>query len=167
MKVLFVYSLDDIQSIKTPLRSWTGIQFGISYISSVLKANGHQTQLLVLGSEHWRDSVKIIKKKIDEYGPRLVCFTAVYSQYSFIEKTARYIKENWPEKYLLIGGVHATLQPVEVIAGPFNAVCIGEGEYPTLELCRQLEHADMPHGIPNVWFKLSDGSIERLSLIHI
>ena len=161
MKVLFVFSLEDIQSIKTPLRSWAEIQFGISYISSVLKANSHQTQLLVLGSEHWLDSASIINKTMDEYDPRLVCFTAVYSQYSFIENTAKYIKGHWPDKYLLVGGVHATLQPDEVIAGPFNAMCIGEGEFPTLELCRQLEYNDAPHGIPNVWFKLSDGSIER------
>jgi len=161
MKVLFVYSLDDIQSTKTPLRSWATIQFGISYISSMLKANGHQTQLLVLGSNHWKDSVNIINKAMDKYDPHLVCFTAVYSQYSFIEKTARYIKCHWPGKYLLIGGVHATLQPDEVIAGPFNAVCIGEGEYPTLELCRQLECTYAPHGIPNLWFKFSDGGIER------
>jgi radical SAM superfamily enzyme YgiQ (UPF0313 family) len=158
---MFIYSLDDIQSTQTPLRSWSTIQFGISYISSVLKANGHQTKLLVLGSNQWKDSIDIINKSMEEIAPRLVCFTAVHSQYSFIEKMARFIKSQWPDRYLIIGGTHATLQPDVVIAGPFDALCIGEGEHPTLELCRQLECYDVPHGIANLWLKSLDGNIER------
>ena len=58
---------------------------------------------------------------------------------SFIEKIAAFTKNKWPDKFLIIGGVHASLNPFEVINGPFDALCIGEGEYPTLELCSQLE----------------------------
>jgi radical SAM superfamily enzyme YgiQ (UPF0313 family) len=161
VKVMFIYSLEDIQSVQTPLRSWSTIQFGISYISSVLKAHGCQTQLLVLGSNKWKESIKIIKTSIEKFVPRLVCFTAVYSQYSFIEKIARFIKSNWPDKFLLIGGVHAALNPQEVIGGPFDALCIGEGEYPALELCRQLENQYVPEAIANLWIKSPDGSIEK------
>lgn len=161
MKVLFIYSLDDIQSVQTPLRSWSSIQFGISYISSVLKTKGYQTKLLVLGSSQYQDSTDIVSASIKEFDPDLVCFTAVYSQYAFIEKIARFIKNNWPRKYLIIGGAHATLQPDEVISSVFDAVCIGEGEYPVLELCQQLEHNQVPHGIANLWLKSSDGNIEK------
>lgn len=161
MKILFIYSLDDIQSIQTPLRSWSSIQFGISYISSVLKNNGHQTKLLVLGRGQWKDSVNMVSAAIKEFDSRLICFTAVYSQYAFIEKIAGFIKKHWPEKYLIIGGVHATLQPDEVISAPFDAICIGEGEYPTFELCRQLEHSTAPRGIANLWLKSSNGNIEK------
>ena len=98
---------------------------------------------------------------MEEFNPGLICFTAVFSQYKFIEEMARFVKKQWPERYLLIGGVHATLQPDEVITGPFNAVCIGEGEYPVLELCQQLETQQIPQGIANVWFNTADGSIEK------
>jgi len=130
VKVMFIYSTDDVQSVQTPLRSWSSIQFGISYISSMLKFHGHQTQLLVLGSNQWRDSTKLLKTSIEQFVPRLVCFTAVYSQYAFIEKIASLIKSQWPDTYLIIGGPHATLKPDEVITGPFDSVCIGEGEFP-------------------------------------
>ncbi len=73
---------------------------------------------------------------------------------------AQYVKKQWPDRYLIIGGVHATLQPDEVISGPFNAVCIGEGEYPVLELCQQLEAKQVPEGIANLWFNTAGGSIE-------
>ena len=162
MNVLFIYSLGNIHPTHgKPLRSWSEVQFGISYISSLLKANGHQTSLLVLGSSHYNDSAKQVETCINSFNPGLVCFTAVYSQYHFIENIARFVKNRWPDKYLLIGGVHATLQPDEVVSGPFDAVCIGEGEYPTLELCHQLESQEQPHGIANLWFKSLDGSLEK------
>lgn len=161
MKILFVYSLDDIRPVSKPLRTWSSMQYGISYISSLLKKNGHQTRLLVLGSNYYNDGKKQLKAYMEEFDPGLICFTAVFSQYKFIEEMAQYVKKQWPGSYLIIGGVHATLQPNEVITGPFNAVCIGEGEYPVLELCQQLESRQIPKGIPNLWFNTIDGSIEK------
>jgi anaerobic magnesium-protoporphyrin IX monomethyl ester cyclase len=161
MKILFVYSLDDIQSVEKPLRSWSSIQFGISYISSTLKAHGHQTKLVVLGDSHWKKSQPIYRSAVEGFSPDLVCFTATYSQYAFIERIASFTKTQWPGIYLLIGGVHATLNPDEVIQGPFDALCVGEGEYPTLKLCSQLVKEQAPHGIPNLWIKTQDGEIER------
>ena len=64
MKILFIYSLDDIQSTSKPLRSWTSIQFGISYISSLLKTHGHETTLLVLGRSKWKVIEQQVKSKI-------------------------------------------------------------------------------------------------------
>lgn len=161
MKILFIYSLDDIQSTLKPLRSWATIQFGISYISSLLKAHGHQTRLLVLGRNKWKASKQLLKSSMEKFDPNLICFTATFSQYSFIEKIAGFTKKQWADKFLIIGGVHASLNPNEVINGPFDALCIGEGEYPTLELCSQLDGKEAPHGIANLWIKSHDGKIER------
>ena len=145
-----------------PLRSWTSMQFGLSYISSILKADGHETKLVVLGSNtRSSHNERILNTHMDEFSPDLVGFTAVASQYPFIEQIAGILKCRWPDKYLVIGGVHATLNPSEVIRGSFDAVCIGEGEYPMLELCRQLESGAVPHGIANLWIKSRDGRIER------
>ncbi len=161
MKILFVYSLDDIHSTSKPLRTWSSMQFGISYISSLLKTHGHQTCLLVLGSNYYKESINQLKEHMNEFDPGLVCFTAVFSQYQFIETIAQQVKTQWPDRYLTLGGVHATLQPEEVISGPFDAVCVGEGEYPVLELCHQLESQQMPRGIANFWIKTVDGNIEK------
>lgn len=161
MKVLFVCSTDDVQSVQKPLRSWSRVQFGISYISSILKSNGHQTQLVVLGSSQWKKSTNLLSATIEVFAPQLVCFTSVCSQYAFIEKMANLIKSQWPETYLVIGGPHATLSPDEAINGPFDSVCIGEGEFPALELCDQLEQKIEPHGIANLWIKSLKGEIEK------
>lgn len=162
MKIMFIYSHDDVQSILKPIRTWSDIQFGISYISSALKANNHQTKLVVLGCNNkWEDNKQLIKSSIEEFDPDIIGFTATYSQYSFIEKTAQFTKNKWPEKFHIIGGVHASLNPNEVIKGPFDALCIGEGEYSTLELCKQLETKKIPHEIANLWIKSSNGEIEN------
>lgn len=161
MKALFIYSLDDVQSARTPLRSWESIQLGISYISSLLKANKHQTQLLVLGSNNWKTSTKLLNAAVDKFDPSLICLSTIQSQYFFIKKIASLIKNQWPEKYVIVGGAYPTLSPEAVIPDSFDALCIGEGEYPTLELCSQLESGVVPHGIANLWIKSSDGSIEK------
>jgi hypothetical protein len=110
VKITFIYTLEDTESISRPLKSWLTIPFGISYISSVLKADGHQTQLVVLGSNnHWRDNIKILNTFVREFSPHLICVTAVASQYPFVKKIAGVIKSQWPDKYLVIGGVYATL----------------------------------------------------------
>ena len=162
MKVLFVYSTDNAQAIQSPLSSWSSIQFGISYISSMLKSHGHQTKLVVLGSnQSEEDNSKQVSSCLLEYGPRLICFTAVFSQYAFIKTIATLVKNLLPETHLLIGGPHATLRPDEVISGPFDSVCIGEGEMPSVELCEQLEHHITPHGIANLWIKSLNGAVEK------
>lgn len=161
MKVLFVYSLYEIQSTEKPISAWSSVQFGISYISSVLKQHGHETELVVLGSSDHDHSDMLTRSAVERFVPDIVCLTAVYSQYLFIRNTAAFIKSHWPDTFLLIGGVHATLNPDDVIHDCFDALCIGEGEYPVLELCGQLERKERPHGIANLWIKDPDGTIEK------
>ena len=162
MRIVFVYSLDDTQSRLKPLRSWKSIQFGISYMAALLKAEGHQVQLVVLGSDTpWRDNIRTLNTALGTFAPQLICLSAVASQYPFLSKIAGVIKGQFPDKYLVLGGVHATLNPSEVIHDAFDAVCVGEGEYPVLELCRQIEAKTAPAGIANLWIKTPDGRIEK------
>jgi len=51
MRITFVYTQNDIQSVREPLWSLAQMQFGISYISSLLKKHGHNTRLMVLSSK--------------------------------------------------------------------------------------------------------------------
>lgn len=153
MKILFVASLQDAQSDKRPLHSQQQIQYGISYISSILKKHDHDTKLIVLCKYFGRKNRVIIDDGIDKFRPKLVCFTAVYSEYDFIAEVARYIKMRYPHIYLLIGGCHASLNRAKVLGDGFDALCVGEGEHPTLELVAQLEKGLLPSKISNLWIK--------------
>jgi radical SAM superfamily enzyme YgiQ (UPF0313 family) len=66
---------------------------------------------------------------------------------------AKYVKGRHPDIYLLIGGPHASLNPTRVLLDDFDALCVGEGEYPVLETALQLENGVRPSGIPNLWIK--------------
>lgn len=149
MKIAFIFSLTDSFAPRYPLESQQQMQFGISYISAVLKIHGHQTRLLVLS----RETANAVDKFIEEFQPSLVCFTAVASEYPFIARIARKIKEKHPSIYLLAGGCHVSLNPEQAISDAFDAVCIGEGEYPTLELVKKLEKCKEPSTVANLWIK--------------
>ncbi|MCX5696594.1 MAG: radical SAM protein [Candidatus Omnitrophica bacterium] len=154
MNILFIYSLQDIESFNKPLRSPEYIQFGISYISAVLKKYGHQTKLLIMSRLAGnRYNTNILDKHIDDFQPNLICFTAVFSEYHFIADIARYVKKRFKNIFLLVGGAHTTLNPESVLMDDFDALCMGEGEYPTLELVEQLENSIVPGGIANLWIK--------------
>lgn len=161
MKVLFIYTTQDAQSESKPLQRQEDIPFGISYISSYLKKNGHATDLLILtrSSNH-----AVINNAIGRFVPQLICFTAVASEYAFVAGVAKYIKNAYPDIFLLIGGTHVTIYPEEALKDMkenyFDALCIGEGEIPTLELVRQLSEKKQPSHILNLWIK-KDENIEK------
>jgi len=137
------------------------IHIGISHISSYLKSRGHTTRLVVLSSEMASRSLALLDSAAAEFDPQLVAFTAVSTQYPFILAAAHRLKQQRPKCFLLLGGIHASLRPDEAIQGPFDALCIGEGEMPAAELAAQLEAGRTPQGIANLWIKLPDGSVEK------
>ena len=153
MNILFIYSLYVIESTSKPLHTPEQMQFGISYISSFLKEHGYQTKLMVLSRVSGRKNRNIIDKYLKRFCPKLICFTAVSTEYQFIANIAKYIKSHYPDIYLLIGGPHVSLNSEEVLLDDFDALCIGEGENPTLELLSQLEKGVLPSDIPNLWIK--------------
>ena len=162
-RVLFIYSLetsDDPGFLVKPLKSPEHIAMGISYISAVLKQKDHLTSLSVLSSAFGKSSWTMVESKLRSFSPQIVCFTSVATQYPFITKVARQIKSEHPDLRLIIGSPHVSLNPEEAIRDVYDAVCIGEGEYPMLEYVTQLEEGRLPQSIPNLWIK-KNSQIER------
>lgn len=157
MRILFIYSLLDYLNPVKPLHNQQQIQFGVSYISSVLKSKGYITDIFVLTR---KTKKQILYNFIKKFNPDIIGFTAVSTEYKFISKIARYIRTSFPLIYLLIGGPHVSLNPNEPINDVFDAVCIGEGEYPTLELVEQLKIGKKPTNIKNLWIK-NENKIEK------
>lgn len=153
MNVLFIYSLNIVGSSQKPLESPEHIQFGISYISSFLKKHGHQTRVIVLSRTSPKHNRNVIDEYFKKFSPKLICFTAVSTEYPLAVDVAKYVKNKWPDIYLLIGGPHVSLNPDGVLLDSFDALCLGEGENPTLELVALLEKRVSPSRIPNLWIK--------------
>ncbi len=73
---------------------------------------------------------------------------------------ARRLKEKLG-KPIIFGGVHPTLFPEDIDFSYVDYLCIGEGEYPVLELMNALERDSDPSTIKNLWAKKGDAVIKN------
>jgi radical SAM superfamily enzyme YgiQ (UPF0313 family) len=159
MKIGVVYSVETVTSIKKPLRSPTEIPFGIATIATVLKAEGHDVSLFVVGNKTPIDA--LLRPYVEANRPRLFCFTAVSTQFPLIRTVAEAVKAIDPAVVTILGGHHASLAPEAAIAAPcFDAICIGEGEVAVREFAARLEAGQSLAGIGNLWVKDKGGIVK-------
>lgn len=140
---------------------------GIEYISSVLKSAGHRVNLVVdhllfadgfLNVPSLRRWLKIEERLIQQVEmtePDLVAFSVVTDYYQWSLYWAAKIKMA-TRLPIVFGGIHPTSVPERVIAQPcVDMLCIGEGEYPMLELANRFDSTGKinAEGINNFWYK--------------
>ena len=128
---------------------------GLGYISSVLKAAGHDTALLYLQAE---PTAEAFLQQISSLAPSVVAFSATTHQFPYVAKCARWIKDALPGIWTIVGGAHPTLVPEEVAGAPgVDVICVGEGEYPMLDWVNALQEGkDVAH-ISNLWLRQTPG----------
>lgn len=136
-----------------PLATQEDIPLGISYIASVLEKHNHKVDLYVTSNTN---SMADLDEIIRIFKPEVIGFSMVYREFYSCVKILRYLKCQYPNIYVFAGGAHCTLNPEAVIEAGFDAVCIGEGEYPVLELVEQLAQNRKPSNINNFWFRTDD-----------
>ncbi len=149
MKVLFVYT--DI-NVRGGAMSY---QFGLGMLSAVLKRAGHTTQLCYMYGQY---DAAPLRAQLAAFQPDVVAFSGVSPQFRYIK---RLIEELAPlPAFTIYGGVHPTLDPdcLGKVRG-LDSICVGEGEFPLLELVEALRDKRSVDGIPNLHLKKPDGSI--------
>lgn len=161
MKILFIYSTQAAGIPQKPLESQGLISFGISYIAGVLSQQRHECRLAVLDRINGKQNSKILRQKIEEFNPQILAFTAVFSEFEFVCEIASLAKEQFPDLFLIIGGAHVTLNPDEVYLSLFDAICVGEGEFPFLELVQRMEANQSISDIQNLWVKTPNGIVKN------
>ncbi|MDR2086355.1 MAG: B12-binding domain-containing radical SAM protein [Dysgonamonadaceae bacterium] len=161
MKILFVYSTQKTIVPQKPLLGQESIYHGISLIAGILVHHGHECKLIVLDRVNKKHNSLLLKQKIENFHPEIVAFTAVFSEFEFIWKVASEVKYSFTELFLIVGGVHITLNPDEKYLSLFDAICIGEGEYPMLELLQRMERNESIDNIQNLWVKTPAGIVKN------
>lgn len=151
MRVLFVYP--DIGGVEHyGARKY---YHGIGYIAAVLKRAGHTAGLLYLTQEPERER---FLAQVRAQAPAVVAFSTTTHQYPAVEQCAAWLKEEMPDVFLIAGGTHPTLAPEMVARSPaLDALCVGEGELPLLELVERLERGEDVSDIGNLWVRRPDG----------
>ncbi|OGX15658.1 MAG: hypothetical protein A2166_02695 [Omnitrophica WOR_2 bacterium RBG_13_41_10] len=160
MKVIFVAMGSEIISLEA--------------LSAMLKKYGHQTQLAfdraLFDDKQYItvpflakifDQKKEVIKKILESNPGLIGFSVFADNYQWCLSIAREVKKmtNAP---IIFGGIHPTSVPEKVIAEDcVDIICLGEGEYPLLELVESIKKGKIDYGIQNLWFKKNGAVIKN------
>ena len=90
---------------------------------------------------------------IKEYEPSVVGFTATSFEFGQTNEMAKRIKALHPELPVILGGIHATLNPDNLQGSSFDGFCIGEGETPMVDLVGRLERKEDYTSTPGFMFK--------------
>lgn len=109
------------------------------------------------------DRKKGVVKEIIEEDPDLLAFSVFADNYQWALGIARNVKKI-KNIAVIFGGVHPTSVPELVIAQEcVDIICVGEGDYPLLELAKSIENGSLDYSIRNLWFK-NNGRIIRNDL---
>jgi radical SAM superfamily enzyme YgiQ (UPF0313 family) len=135
---------------------------GLRSISAVLRAAGHSTRLVFLGSGDVSHMLSAHKELAALAQSAELIGVSCLAQGS--DKAREVIKYLHRQKKLIVwGGVHASLNPEEC-ADWADIVCRGEGEAMMLELLERLEQARDWRRIENIAYK-EDGSV-KMNLVR-
>ena len=160
MQVLFIYTNVNVRGGHAG--GQVAMQLGIASISAVLKSRGHDCELLVITQP---DGLAKAEQKIRDVQPDVLAYTAVATQFQHVADLSRQLRQAHPDLFQICGGPHVTLVPEAALAaGGFDAVCVGEGEYPMLELLEHLAAGTDPTGIENLYFQGPDGQVRANAL---
>ena len=118
---------------------------GVMYISAMLKANGHETQL---SGTRGIDLLKLVTS----YQPDTIGYSLCTGNHTYYLKLNRWLKQHH-DFVSLFGGPHPTFYPNMIEEDGVDIICQGEGEYPTLDLCERLSRQESIINIPNLWIK--------------
>jgi anaerobic magnesium-protoporphyrin IX monomethyl ester cyclase len=127
---------------------------GVASLATLMRRNGHQADLL----EIFHFDLVEIENQIKGYQPDVVAMTVTSNHYLYAKEILAHVKKRMPETYIVLGGVHITTTPEDIIElkGIVDAVCCGEGEQPLLDLVMMLDQGKEPVNIANMCFPGQD-----------
>lgn len=135
-------------------------------LSAMLKKYGHETALafdrsLFNDANYFPipslarifDSKKATIKRIISLKPDLVAFSVFANNYQWALHISREVKKRMAVP-VIFGGIHPTTCPDHVISEEcVDIICLGEGDYPLLELVESMKAGTIEYTIQNLWFK--------------
>ena len=110
---------------------------GLAYLAAYLEKEGHEVKIWdgFVEKNNPKDIEEMVKN-YDILGIHVLTSFALRA-YDF----AKFLKQKFPNKPIILGGCHASALPLEAITPDFiDYVVVGEGEITLAELCKSLEN---------------------------
>ncbi|MFH1786558.1 MAG: radical SAM protein [archaeon] len=129
-------------------------QFGVMYISAMLKGQGHKCEAFIDGVEkNFMDVV--VKSK-----PDVIAISSSTSEHKWLRRTVATVKEQL-DVPIIVGGPHATFYP-DILEKDKNidAICIGEGDEAAVEIFDRWESGKDATKVRNMWVR-KDGKMHH------
>jgi anaerobic magnesium-protoporphyrin IX monomethyl ester cyclase len=123
---------------------------GIMNISAVLKQNGVPTEVVSA-------DLRSVRKKLEANGNVIVAYSTTSAYSNFYLDFNREVKKEFPRAFSVFGGAHPTFFPEIIEEEGVDGVCVGEGEFPLLELAEARDKDAPITSLQNWWIK--DGAV--------
>ncbi|UCE61002.1 MAG: B12-binding domain-containing radical SAM protein [Phycisphaerales bacterium] len=140
------------------------IALGLRYISAVLKAHGHHVEMFLMQSKRATAKASFSPSLISELAERtrsadIIGMSLMTNTFHRACALTKAVRTAGHKAQIVWGGPHPTTALEESLEAA-DIVCIGEGEYATLELAGMLEEGKDPTAIAGLAFR-SNGKIIR------
>jgi radical SAM superfamily enzyme YgiQ (UPF0313 family) len=148
-------------------------QLGISMLSAIAKANGHEVGLAFSASlfhdrfnlempsisPYFDDSDQVIKA-IEQQQPEVIAFSPLTSTYQWSLQVAVAAKQLNPKVKIIFGGVHASAVPQLLLKRDcIDYVVAGEGDIAFPKILSAIDTQNFGNPIPNTRYKMADGRV--------
>jgi len=142
MKILFIYPNAGSQ---------LGFNYGVACLSAILKAKGHDVELLHLCEELAPlPAENEFCAKVQAIAPDVIGFSVVTNQWRYAAELARWCRQA-VDAPLVCGGIHATVAEKEVLeSGLFDYLFKGECDEAFAEFIQRLEKGEPVSDVRNM-----------------
>ncbi len=123
---------------------------GVKTIAAVLRRHGFSSEVVPA-------EVEAVERRLARADDVVLAYSTVTAFSRIYLDLNRRIKTSHPEIFSVFGGIHPTYFPEMIEEKDVDAVCVGEGEYPMLELVTARAEGRSATSIANLWVK--DGGI--------
>lgn len=124
-----------------PLMGENNLPLGLGYISAVLDENNMENKILNLSDT--RASINLLNVILQKFEPQIVGISMLTFSSVDALKIAELVKNFNQNIIIIVGGVHATFLPFQMLENSFiDIVVLHEGEITFLEIINKLENND-------------------------
>lgn len=128
---------------------------GIMTMSSILKAAGHETRLVLRPRDR-----AAVNKDIEEFKPDILAYSVATGIHRYFHELNESIRKDY-NAFSIFGGPHPTFFPEFATKNLVDAIGIGECDYAMLDLVNALRDGAPICGIPNIASKSASGELRK------
>lgn len=179
MRVLLLQPKYSYPKIDSDVPLIIGMPLGLCYLAAVLREKGCEVKIIDCLAEGYENKEIIgdrivyglpdeeIKRRTKAFNPDVVgCSSSLSLQHQNVQELCHLVKKINPKIVTVVGGMHATVRPNEVLSEKYvDFVLRGEADYTFTELVQLLEKGGDFSGIDGIGYKDRKG-IHVKSKVH-